>query len=144
VPGDTYTLKDWLREHPPDDGVFKQSVALVAERANDGEDFLFAVRELLDELSLLINDRQRERAIEDEPRPTGDQRYDAYLAALAEHFAVTQGLPVPAWANRPERFLDRFWFVSEVPGFRGLAIVQSPAAFRRRGVFISEGALQRV
>jgi hypothetical protein len=34
--------------------------------------------------------------------------------------------------------------LSAVPGFRALALAQSPAAFRRRGIFIAEGALQRV
>jgi hypothetical protein len=38
----------------------------------------------------------------------------------------------------------RFWFVSEVPGFRAIAIAQAPAAFRRRGVFIPERSLHRV
>jgi hypothetical protein len=42
------------------------------------------------------------------------------------------------------RFLDRFWFPSAVPGFRALAIAESPAAFRRRGIFIARGALERV
>jgi hypothetical protein len=57
---------------------------------------------------------------------------------------VTRGLERPAWAVEPERFLERFWFKSAVPSFRALAVAQSPAAFRRRGIFIDEGALQRV
>jgi hypothetical protein len=44
----------------------------------------------------------------------------------------------------PQRFLDRFWFVSEVPGFRATAIAQAPAAFRRRGIFVPERSLHRV
>jgi hypothetical protein len=84
------------------------------------------------------------RAIRARARPTGDARADAYLGALAEHLAATHGLERPAWAVEPERFLDRFWFVSAVPGFRALAIAQAPAAFRRRGIFIAQGALQRV
>jgi hypothetical protein len=78
------------------------------------------------------------------PEPTGDPRADAYLGALAEHLAATHGIKRPAWSVEPDRFLDRFWFVSEVPGFRALAIAQSPAAFRRRGIFVAKGALQRV
>jgi hypothetical protein len=86
----------------------------------------------------------RARAIRDRPLPTGDARADAYIGALAEHLAATPGLERPEWAVERERFLDRFWFVSDVPGFRALAIAQSPAAFRRRGIFIADGALQRV
>jgi len=71
-------------------------------------------------------------------------RYDAYLGALAEHLAVAHDLERPTWAIEPERFLDRFWFVSEVPGFRAVSISQAPAAFRRRGVFVPERSLHRV
>jgi len=45
---------------------------------------------------------------------------------------------------QPSRFLDRFWFVSDVRGFRAISIAQAPAAFRRRGVFIPERSLHRV
>jgi hypothetical protein len=45
---------------------------------------------------------------------------------------------------RPDRFLDRFWFVSDVPGFRAVSIAQAPAAFCRRGVFVPERSLHRV
>lgn len=90
------------------------------------------------------SDDLRARATRVRPEPTGDPRADAYLGALAEHLAATRGLERPGWALEPGRFLDRFWFVSEVPGFRALAVAQSPAAFRRRGIFIAEGALQRV
>lgn len=104
----------------------------------------FAAREFLDEFDLLPRDDLRARAIEARPKPTGESHADAYLGALAEHLAATRELERPDWAVEPERFLDRFWFVSEVRGFRALAIAQSPAAFRRRGIFIADGALQRV
>jgi len=31
---------------------------------------------------------------------------------------VVHGIERPSWSVEPDRFLDRFWFVSEVPGFR--------------------------
>jgi hypothetical protein len=58
------------------------------------------------------------RAIGVRPQSTGDSRADAYLGALAEHQAATGELERPEWAVESERFLDRFWFVSVVPGFR--------------------------
>lgn len=137
------TLHDWLAEHPPPDTAFTQSAAGVASRVLNGEPFLPAVRELLDEFRLLGTDDQRRRALAERPEPTGDPRYDAFLGALAEHLAGAAGTDRPAWTCEPERFLDRFWFVSEVPGFRALAVAESPAAFRRRGVFISLGAIER-
>ncbi len=136
--------KDWLAAHPPPDSAFVQSLAHVSSRIRAGEELGFAVRELLDELELLPRPELIDRAIRERPELTGSAPADAYLGALAEHLAATRGLERPGWAVEPERFLERFWFKSDVPGFRALAVAQSPAAFRRRGVFIAEGALQRV
>lgn len=138
------TFRGWLRAHPPPDEAFGQTLARVAERAHAGEQFMLAVREFLDEFSLLASDEQRARAIATTPATTGDPRYDAFLGALAEHLAATRGIQRPGWACTPDRFLESFWFISDVPGFRALAIAQSPAAFRRRGVFVAAGALERV
>jgi len=138
------TLKEWLAEHPPPDTAFKQTLTLVAERVRAGEDLLFAIREFLDEFGLLPRPDLRERAIGARPMATGDPRADAYLGALAEHLALAEGIDRPRWTIDPDRFLDRFWFVPATRAFWPLAIVESPAAFRRRGIFISEGALQRV
>ena len=141
--GKVFTLQDWLRGHPLPDGAFTQTLAGVAHRAIEGEDFLHAVRELLDDVALMASDHQRRSAISERPPLIGDARGDAYLAALAEHLAARHSLHRPAWACEPERFLSRFWFVSGVRGFRALALVQSPAAFRRRGIFIAESSLRR-
>jgi hypothetical protein len=63
---------------------------------------------------------------------------------LGEHLAIAHDIERPAWTVEPTRFLDRFWFVSEVPGFRAVSISQALAAFRRRGIFIPERSLRRV
>jgi hypothetical protein len=138
------SAKEWLAAHPPPDSAFKQTLALVSDRVRSGEDLLFAVREFLDEFNLLPRQDLKARAISDRPVPTADARADAYLGAVAEHLAIAHGLDRPRWSLEPERFLESFWFVSDVPGFRALAIAESPAAFRRRGIFIAEGALKRV
>ena len=141
--GELFTLRDWLADHPPPESSFSQTIAGVARRVGEGEPFLPAVRELLDEIALMATGGQRLRAVAEPPAPTGDRRYDAYLGALAEHLAALHHLERPPWVCEPPRFLDRFWFVSEVKGFRAIAVVESPAAFRRRGVFVSAGSLQR-
>ena len=138
------SLRQWLAENPPADAAFRQSLAGVAERVRGGEDLSFAVREFLDEFALLPRDDLRGRAIKRRPELTGNSRADAYLGALAEHLAAIGGLERPSWSVEAERFLDRFWFPSVEPGFRALAIAQSPAAFRRRGIFIAAAALDRV
>lgn len=140
---DPETLREWIAEHPPPDEAFRQSLAHVAERVLAGEDLRFAVRELLDELSLLPRADLRERAIADRPADTGDPRADAYLGALAEHLAAVHDLSRPEWSIEPGRFLSEFWFPGLLPAFRPMAIAQSPAAFRRRGIFIPTAALDR-
>ncbi len=77
-----------------------------------------------------------------EPGDTGDRRYDALLAAVAEHLAAQAGLPVPAWAVSAERVVDGFWWVSDLPSARVQALVHAPAAFRRRGVLLDRHDLE--
>lgn len=137
------SLRDWIAEHPPADERFTQTVAVVADRVRGGEDLRFAVRELLDEFALRGRDDLRAAALRDEPARV-DPHVDAYLGALAEHLARSCGLPIPRWALSEARMLDHMWFPGIAPGFRPTALRESPAAFRRRGIFIARGALSRV
>lgn len=138
------TRSDWLRANPPGAALLSQTLAGLAQRVRGGEDFQYAVREFLDEFALRGDDRSRSEAIDGRPESTGDPRQDAYLGALAEHLAAVHDLARPAWSVEPDRFLDSFWFVSDVAGFRAVAIAQAPAAFRRRGIFVPERSLHRV
>lgn len=135
---------DWLTSHPPAPESLTQTLAGVAQRALSGEDFHLAIREFLDEFALRGDERSRAEAIAERPLSTGEPRQDAYLGALAEHLSATQGIERPAWSVEADRFLSRFWFVSEVPGFRAISIAQAPAAFRRRNIFVPERSLHRV
>ena len=69
---------------------------------------------------------------------------DAYLAATAEHLACANGFPVPVWTVADERSLHRPWFASPLAALRAVLLLESPAAFRSRNIFISENALTRV
>jgi hypothetical protein len=71
------------------------------------------------------------------PATTGDARWDAFIAALAEHLAYHHDLPTPSWTDRKERFLLRWWFPTDLPSVKAAALAESPAAFRRHGVFIT-------
>ena len=71
-----------------------------------------------------------------EPPSTGDVRFDALLAAIAEDLSVHAGEAPPAWVHDASRFLARAWWVSELPSARGAALVHAPASFRRRGVML--------
>jgi hypothetical protein len=69
---------------------------------------------------------------------------DAYLAATAEQLACANGFSVPAWVAAENRKLHRPWFASPLAALRAVLILESPAAFRSRNLFISENALTRV
>lgn len=82
----------------------------------------------------------RAALLADEPSTTGDEHWDVFVAALAEHLALRDDLRAPAWAER--RSLRRFWFPFNTRAARVDAIVHAPAAFRRRGVFVAPQELE--
>ena len=76
----------------------------------------------------------------EEPAATGDERWDVFLAALAEHLAARDGRSAPSWAA--SRSLRRFWFPFNTKAARVDAVVHAPSAFRRRGVFVAAQELE--
>lgn len=76
------------------------------------------------------------------PESTGDERFDALLAALAEHLCVHANIDPPTWVFEPSRFLERAWWVSELASAKAAALVHTPASLRRRGVMIDRRDLQ--
>lgn len=82
----------------------------------------------------------RRSLVADEPPPTGDERWDVFLAALAEHLAARDGRGVEPWAY--ERRLDQFWFPFNTPSARVDAFVHGPASFRARGIFVAPQNLE--
>jgi hypothetical protein len=77
----------------------------------------------------------RSALLDDEPAPTGAERWDVFLAALAEHLAARDGRGAPSWTQT--RSLRQFWFPFNTRAARVDAVVHAPAAFRRRGVYVS-------
>lgn len=71
-----------------------------------------------------------------EPPLIGDARFDALLAAAAEHVAARHGLPGPLWTITAERLLYRAWWISTLPSARVQALLWTPASFRRRGIYL--------
>ncbi len=75
-----------------------------------------------------------------EPPATGDEHWDVFLAALAEHLAARDGRAAAAWVE--SRSLRRFWFPFNTRAARVDAVVHAPAAFRRRGVYVAAQELE--
>jgi hypothetical protein len=78
--------------------------------------------------------------LQDEPSPTGDERWDTLLAALAEHLAAVHDAAPAQWAEL--RVLQRPWFPAELGIQRAEALVWAPAAFRKHGVYLSARDLE--
>jgi hypothetical protein len=97
------------------------------------------VAEFLEEYRHEPEDR-RAALLLDEPRSTGDDHWDVFLAALAEHVAARDERGAPAWAL--SRRLRQFWFPFNTRAARADALVHSPAAFRRRGIFVAPQELE--
>jgi hypothetical protein len=76
----------------------------------------------------------------EEPSGTGDERWDVFLAALAEHLAARDGRGAPSWVE--SRSLRQFWFPFNTRAARVDAVVHAPAAFRRRGVYLAAQELE--
>ena len=77
--------------------------------------------------------RTEQAEVLDQAPPRTGTRWDALLAATAEHIARLHDHPLPAWVNEPARFLDRPWVLSGIGVIRRDAIRYAPAAFIRHG-----------
>lgn len=113
-----------------------------AARIRASEEPWLCIREFLDDF-YAAGAEERAALLTERPEPVHDRPFDAYLAALAEHMAVHFGLPVPGWTGEPERFRDQWWFPTVFKSLHAMALVQSPASFRRRGIFVDETEFQR-
>jgi hypothetical protein len=82
----------------------------------------------------------RQSMLADEPPVVGDERWDVFLAALAEHLAARDGRGAPSWVE--SRSLRRLWFPFNTRAARVDALVHAPAAFRRRGVYVAAQELE--
>jgi len=80
----------------------------------------------------------------DEPESTGDHRYDAYLAALVEHYCAKRKIITPAWTKQPWRFAMPMWFTSDNEALQEQSLSYCPAAFVRHGVLIVPNELESV
>lgn len=122
-----------------------KTLAQVAQLAAGGDSFDRALANFLDEFYAAPN----AKALADPPvllapnfAHSGSVQ-DAYLAATAEELARAHQFPVPAWTAADSRKLHQPWFASPLAALRAVLLLESPAAFRSRNLFISENALTR-
>lgn len=82
--------------------------------------------------------------IAEAPPPTGEARFDAALAGVAELFAREAGVPAPKWVDDADRFVEPWWFVASRPSFHAYTLARTPAALARHGVFMAREVFDRV
>lgn len=108
----------------------------VSERINRGDD-RNAISDFKHDF-LRGDSEQRLAMVADEPVAMDDERYGAYLAGLTEWLCRKYSLPVPEWVDKDRYYLNRPWFVDGFKNLTAMALVQSPAAFKKRNVFLTE------
>jgi len=84
------------------------------------------------------------RMITARPPSTGDERWDAFLAGLAEWLAVRAGLPAPTWVHDADRYLRHGWWVTPMTSMRAWEYAGSPVSFQIRGVYLHRDSLTNV
>ena len=122
------------------------AVAMIEDGERLSSLWRYVFVQLLDDYTSVLHHQGVQAAAQmwaSSPRTTGDVRVDAAFAAMAEYLARRDGWAVPSWARLPEREAWPWWFVTELRGLHPRALVESPSSFRRRGVFITSGALDR-
>jgi hypothetical protein len=121
------------------------TLAEVAERASHGDSFDRCLANFLDE----FYSAPSSRALAGEPALLAARLadlgrvQDAYLAATAEELARQFNLQRPTWIDAETRKLHRPWFASPLAALRAVLLLESPAAFRSRNLFVTENALAR-
>jgi hypothetical protein len=89
------------------------------------------------------SDWETRRRITFEPSmSTGNDRFDALLAGIVEYACASHGVVAPSWVEAEHYFLSKWWFVSGLESLHADALVHSPISLARRGIFVTQGALE--
>jgi transcriptional regulator with XRE-family HTH domain len=78
------------------------------------------------------------------PALCGDARLDAAIAGVTDVLCTEVHFDLPAWTAEASRISEPWWFVSGLRGFEAMALRDTPVALARHGVFVNEGAFDRV
>jgi len=76
------------------------------------------------------------------PGPTGDTRWDAFIAAVVEDESATRDVPPPFWTNERSRFVRPLWYLSDNKALHAWELATAPGAFVRHGVLATREELE--
>lgn len=108
----------------------------------DSTDISYAFREWLDAF-YRGDESERVRLLSVEPSKTPFPFWNAMFAASAEHLARLANIRPPEWCHESWRNLKDPYFAAKSDKMRVVLLVQSPAAFRIRNLFISVDGIER-
>jgi transcriptional regulator with XRE-family HTH domain len=80
--------------------------------------------------------------VEAPPGPTGETRWDAFIAAVVEDESATRDVPPPYWTNERSRFVRPLWFLSDNKALHSWELATAPGAFVRHGVLAAKEELE--
>lgn len=72
-----------------------------------------------------------------------NEHWDALLASTVEYLCQEQSIDTPEWVREVPACKDP-WFVSGMDSLRAISLVESPAPFRARKIFVLGNFLDRV
>lgn len=113
-----------------------------ALRTSDEDAAYRAVIQLADDLAAL-HGAERVAATVAPPAPSGDDRYDAFLAGVIETRLDAESLPHPQWLKDVPP-LTSPWFVDSWTSGSARVAAATPEPLRRRGVLIDAAELESV
>lgn len=103
------------------------------------EDDEWRLRLVLHDFGLVWEDtliEQRPALVSREPESI-DPRWDAFLAAYAEHRCIEDGIKPPPWTLQRRRHLREFWYAGGCYAYdRVRTIVTTPITFEAHGIWI--------
>jgi hypothetical protein len=118
----------------------------VADRLSRGETIEKALAEFLDEFYSASDGDVAYKMLAQEPPDTGDLKFDALLAAVAEYLAIqyVQSKP-PNWVSHPKKVLKEplFTSTSTAPAMKEWFVHSSPAEFKSHNIFTEPRPLRR-
>lgn len=87
--------------------------------------------------------RTRDQSLIEKPFSLSDENIDSLLASTIEYLCHETGVETPEWVWEVPPCKEP-WFVSGYDNLKAISIVESPAFFRRRKIFVLGNFLSRV
>lgn len=120
-----------------------KSLKEVSRKGSSFDEVRPYILEFLDEFYVEQVPEKKVAMLKEEPDVSGDARMDAYLAAVAEYLSRIYDLDPPDWVEGETRFLKRPFFPCGLESLKATMLKESPAAFRRRMIFVEATPLYR-